>query len=64
MGGFGSAVIDVLAQNYPVPVEMIGIKDTFAESGEADELMDKYELRACNIVEATQIVLQRKQHKQ
>ena len=60
MGGFGSAVAEVLAQNYPVPIEMIGIKDTFGESGEPDELMDKYGLRAKNIVDACEKVLARK----
>jgi len=60
MGGFGSAVAEVLVQNYPVPLEMIGIKDTFGESGEPDELMDKYGLRAKNIVAACKKVLARK----
>lgn len=60
MGGFGSAVAEVLVQHYPVPMEMIGIKDTFGESGEPDELMDKYELRAQNIVAACLKVIERK----
>ncbi len=60
MGGFGSAVAEVLAQNFAIPIEFIGVKDTFGESGESDELMDKYELRAKNIVLAVQKVLVRK----
>ncbi len=60
MGGFGSAVAEVLAQNTPVPVEFIGVKDTFGESGEPDELMNKYGLRAKDIVLAVQKVLKRK----
>jgi transketolase len=59
-GGMGSAVCEVLATRYPVPVEMVGIKDTFGESGTAAELMDKYGLRASAIVEAVQRVLERK----
>ena len=60
IGGLGSAVVEVLAQNYPVPVEMVGVKDTFGESGNADELMDKYGLRAKDIVLACKKVLLRK----
>lgn len=62
MGGFGSAVAEVLAQYSPVPIEMIGIKDTFGESGTADELMDQYQLRAKNIVEACKKVIVRKKN--
>ena len=46
MGGFGSAVAEVLAENYPVPVKMIGMQDRFGESGEPEELMVKYGLKA------------------
>jgi transketolase len=58
MGGFGSAVAEVLVENYPVPMKMIGIKDTFGESGEPDELMDKYELKAKDIVIAAKRILE------
>ena len=60
MAGFGSAVVEVLAQTYPVPVEMIGIKDSFGESGKPDELMEKYALKANNIVDAAKRVIKRK----
>jgi len=60
MAGFGSAVAEVLAQNFPVPIEMIGIKDTFGESGEPNELMKKYKLKANNIVDAAKRVIRRK----
>lgn len=60
MGGFGSAVIEILAQTFPVPVEMVGVKDTFGESGEPDELMEKYGLKAKNIVEAATKAISRK----
>jgi transketolase len=45
-GGFGSAVAEVLVQNHPVPVKMIGMQDRFGESGEPEELMLKYGLKA------------------
>ncbi|MBD3330792.1 transketolase family protein [Candidatus Peregrinibacteria bacterium] len=59
-GGMGSAVMEVLAQNYPVPVEMVGINDTFGESGSPSELMEKYGITSKNIIEMVKKVLTRK----
>ena len=59
-GGMGSAVLEVLAQENPVPVELIGIKDSFGESGTPEELMEKHGCKAHNIAEAARKVLQRK----
>jgi hypothetical protein len=42
VGGLGSAVAEVLSENFPVPMRRIGIKDAFGESGKPDELMKKY----------------------
>ena len=50
IGGLGSAVAEVLSENYPVQIKMLGINDSFGESGNASELMDKYGLRSKNIV--------------
>lgn len=58
--GLGGAVAEVLAQNYPAPVEFIGAKDTFGESGSGKELMDKYGLSSKYIVEAVKRVIKRK----
>ena len=58
--GLGSAVAEVLAEHYPVPMARVGMRDTFGESGSPDELMDKYGMRAKNIVEAIRSVLKRK----
>jgi len=44
--GFGSAVAEVIVQNYPVKMKMIGMNDCFGESGKPDELMKKYKLSA------------------
>ena len=60
MGGMGSAVLEVLAQNLPVPAEMVGIQDTFGESGKPEELLVKYGCKAVNIVEKVKKVLSRK----
>jgi transketolase len=59
-GGFGSAVAEVLVRNYPVPVEMVAVNDTFGESGNPMDLMTKYGLRDVNIIESVLKVLKRK----
>ena len=59
-GGLGARVASVLAKNKPVPMEMVGIQDTYAESGTPDELMEKYGLTTPFIVEAVRKVLKRK----
>ncbi len=41
-GGLGSRVASFISENYPVPVKIIAIDDTYAESGKPDELFDKY----------------------
>lgn len=60
LGGLGSAVSEVLVQHAPCPVEFIGVRDTFGESGEPDELAEKYGLTAPYIVEAVKRVVGRK----
>ncbi|MCK9267248.1 MAG: transketolase family protein [Alkaliphilus sp.] len=52
IGGLGSAVAEVIAENYPVPLRRVGIKDTFGESGKPEELMKKYGLTSDDIAEA------------
>jgi len=59
-GGMGSAVIEVLSENSPVPVERVGVKDRFGQSGKPDELMDLYGLRSKNIIAAIKNVVKRK----
>jgi len=56
-GGFGSAVAEVVAKNYPVPVEFIGMNDLFGESGKPAELMEKYGMTANHIIDAVKRVL-------
>lgn len=59
-GGLGSAVAGLLAANRPVPIEFIGVKDSFGESGRPEELMEKYGLKAKNISAAVLKVMGRK----
>lgn len=63
MAGFGSAVAEVIAQNCPVPLEMIGVRDTFGESGEPWELLRKYRLMDIDIVQAATRAVKRKAKK-
>ncbi len=58
--GLGGAVAEVLVKNKPVPVEMVGIMDTFGESGNPDELAIKYGLTHRDIMTAVRRVLNRK----
>ena len=51
IGGLGSAVAEVLAEEYPVPVVKLGVYDRFGYSGPAPKLLDEFGLRAVNIVE-------------
>lgn len=58
-GGLGSAVSEVLVQNRPVPMEIVGIEET-AESGDYEELLAKYGLSAEKIAEKAVKVMARK----
>lgn len=60
LGGLGSAVSEVVVAHKPVPIEFVGVKDTFGESGTPKELMEKYGLTAEDIVEAVKKVVTRK----
>lgn len=60
IGGLGSAVAEVLAKTFPVPIEMVGINDTFAESGDYEELLDRYGLGIDSILEKVKKVINRK----
>ena len=59
-GGMGSAVAEVLAKNYPVPQEFIGIQDRFGESGTSIELLQAFGLDTHAIKSAVRKVIARK----
>ena len=59
-GGMGSAVAELLATSFPVPMEFIGVKDRFGESGEPEELIEKFGLGKDTIKEAVRRVIRRK----
>jgi len=57
IGGLGEAVSGFLSETLPIPVRRVGVKDVFGESGQAQELLDQYGLRARNIAEAAMELL-------
>lgn len=59
-GGLGSAVAELMSKTYPVPIEMVGIKDKFGQSGQPMELIEHYGLGVDAIVKAVKRVLERK----
>lgn len=60
IGGLGDAIAQVAAKNFPIPIEYIGTKDTFGESGKPMELLKKYGLDVTDIVTAAEKVMARK----
>lgn len=57
IGGLGSAVLEVLSDEYPVPLKRVGILDTFGESGKPKDLLQKYRLTADEIVRQVKEVI-------
>ncbi len=51
IGGIGSAISEVLTEEYPAKLERMGIKDTFGKSGKAEQLMQYFGITAKDIVE-------------
>jgi transketolase len=60
IGGLGSAVAELVSENFPVPVIRVGINDTFGESGTPEALLKKYGLTAENLILAGKAALQKK----
>jgi transketolase len=59
-GGIGSAIAEVLVQNYPVPIEFIGVQNSFGQSGTPDELLKHYKMEVIDILNGVEKVLKRK----
>jgi transketolase len=60
IGGLAGAVAEVIAENKPIPMERIGIKDTFTESGQYNDLLEKYGMGIKHIIDAAKKVIKRK----
>ncbi len=59
MGGMGSAVAEVLARHYPVPMEFVGVQDEFGQSGTPDELIEHYQMGVDGIKNAVRKLMKR-----
>ena len=57
VGGLGSAVSEVLSENCPIKMRFVGQKDSFGESGQLEELKEKYGMNAAAIVKAVKKIL-------
>ncbi|TVR82213.1 MAG: transketolase family protein [Chitinophagaceae bacterium] len=58
-GGLGDSIAQLLGRNYPVPMEMVAVNDSFGESGKPEDLMKKYNIDSSDIVNAVKKVLKR-----
>ncbi|MEC7645861.1 MAG: transketolase C-terminal domain-containing protein [Bacteroidota bacterium] len=59
-GGLGDSIAQLLSLKNPTPIEMVGVNDSFGESGPPRKLMEKYGLTASDIVSAAKKVITRK----
>jgi transketolase len=60
IGGLGSATAEVLAEHHPVPLIMVGVRDTFGESGDIEQLYEKHGLTAKQILESIRLAVRKK----
>ncbi len=58
-GGMGSAIVEMIIQNYPIPTKIIGVKDTFGESGTPEQLYKKYNLNYKYIIKEVLKILKK-----
>jgi transketolase len=58
-GGMGSAVAEFLAKTFPVPIEFVGVKDEFGQSGKPEELIEHYGMGVKDIRKAVEKVMGR-----
>lgn len=58
-GGLGSAVAECLAQNFPVPIEFVGVDDQFGQSGTPEELIEHFGLGKVGVMKAIKKILKR-----
>lgn len=60
VSGMGTLVAAALAEEYPIPMQRVGMQDVFGQSGESDELMKEYGMSAKDVVAAAIKVMERK----
>lgn len=62
INGLGSAVAEIVVRNHPVPMDFVGMKDSFGESGQPRELMEKYGLTSLHIYQKALHLYSRKNY--
>lgn len=60
MGGMGSSIAEYVISHKSVPMEFIGVKDEFGQSGKPEELVEHYEMGVSHIIQAVERVISRK----
>lgn len=60
IGGLGGAIAESLSSTYPIPIERVGVADTFTESGKPADLLKKYGMTSADIAEAARRIIKRK----
>jgi len=63
VGGLGSAIAEALIDACPIPMERVGVPDTFTESGKPAELLKKYGMTPADIASAAKLAIQHKQER-
>ena len=63
IGGLGSAIAEALIDAGPVPMERVGVPDTFTESGKPAELLKKYGMTPADIAGAAKLAIRHKQER-
>lgn len=63
IGGLGSAVAEALGEHFPVPLERVGIRDQFGQSGTPERLLVEYGLTATHLIAAVKRVVERKRER-
>jgi transketolase len=63
IGGLGSAIVELSAEELPTPIIRIGLKDTYPRSGKPDQLLDYYEIGVADIIKAAKKVMQKREQR-
>ena len=60
IGGLGGAISEILSENFPVPVKRVGVEDFFVETGEDEDIKEKYGLTVENIKKSAMSLINKK----
>ncbi|MBT8219983.1 MAG: transketolase family protein, partial [Bacteroidia bacterium] len=60
LGGLGGSIASLLGSHDPKPIELVGVNDSFGESGKPTDLLDKFWLGVKDVISAVRQVISRK----